>query len=96
MYKRQTPVNVRAASFLELVKYGAYEVKYDITVTIKSLGMLLTGKASVNDLSGPVGIVVMIDDSVKAGLTVSVMAAIMNVLSMCILLSCLLYTSRCV
>ena len=29
----------------------------------------------------------MIDDSVKAGLTVSVMAAIMNVLSMCILLS---------
>ncbi len=82
-----TPVNVRAASFLELVKYGAYEVKYDITVTIKSLGMLLTGKASVNDLSGPVGIVVMIDDSVKAGLTVSVMAAIMNVLSMCILLS---------
>ena len=26
-----TPVNVRAASFLELVKYGAYEVKYDIT-----------------------------------------------------------------
>ena len=62
-------------------------MKYDITVTIKSLGMLLTGKASVNDLSGPVGIVVMIDDSVKAGLTVSVMAAIMNVLSMCILLS---------
>ena len=49
--------------------------------------MLLSGKASVNDLSGPVGIVVMIDDSVKAGLTVSVMAAIMNVLSMCILLS---------
>lgn len=29
----------------------------------------------------------MIDDSVKAGLTVSVVAALMNVISMCILLS---------
>lgn len=82
-----TPLNLRASSLLELVKYGAYEVKYDITMTIKSLGMLLTGKASVNDLSGPVGIVVMIDDTVKAGLTVSMMAAVRNVLSMCILLS---------
>ena len=54
---------------------------------MKSLGMLFSGKASVNDLSGPVGIVVMIDDSVKAGLTVSFAAALMNVLSMCILLS---------
>lgn len=82
-----SPVTMKAASLPELIKYGAYEVKYDITVTVKSLGMLLTGKASVNDLSGPVGIVVMIDDSVKAGLTVSILAAVMNVLSMCILLS---------
>ncbi|WP_349948298.1 RIP metalloprotease RseP [Lacrimispora sp. BS-2] len=81
------PENQKAASFGQLVKYGYMEMKYDVKLTVKSLGMLFTGKASVNDLSGPVGIVVMIDDSVKAGLTVSVAAALMNVISMCILLS---------
>ncbi len=82
-----TPENARVKSMGGLVKYGYMEMEYDVKLTVKSLGMLFTGKASVKDLSGPVGIVVMIDDSVKAGLTVSVMAALMNVISMCILLS---------
>ncbi|WP_313069685.1 M50 family metallopeptidase [Lacrimispora sp.] len=81
------PQNAKVASIGELVKYGYKEMEYDVKLTVKSLGMLFSGKASVNDLSGPVGIVVMIDDSVKAGLTVSFAAAFMNVLSMCILLS---------
>ncbi len=82
-----TPENKKAANAGDLVKHGYMEMEYDVKLTVKSLGMLFTGKASVNDLSGPVGIVVMIDDSVKAGLTVSVVAALMNVISMCILLS---------
>ncbi len=81
------PQNAKVSSVGELVKYGYKEMEYDVKLTVKSLGMLFSGKASVNDLSGPVGIVVMIDDSVKAGLTVSFAAALMNVLSMCILLS---------
>lgn len=80
-------VGKTAGTFGELLKYGAYEVKYDVEMTVKSLGMLFTGKASVKDLSGPLGIVVMIDDSVKAGLSISIKAAAANVLSMCILLS---------
>lgn len=82
-----SPQNNKVTSVGELVKYGYLEMKYDVKLTVKSLSMLFTGKASVNDLSGPVGIVVMIDDSVKAGLTVGLMAALMNVVSMCILLS---------
>ncbi|MGC6174469.1 RIP metalloprotease RseP [Lacrimispora sp. 38-1] len=81
------PENKKAANAGELIKHGYMEMEYDVKLTVKSLGMLFTGKASVKDLSGPVGIVVMIDDSVKAGLTVSVVAALMNVISMCILLS---------
>ncbi|NNJ33116.1 RIP metalloprotease RseP [Lacrimispora defluvii] len=81
------PENKKAANAGDLVKHGYMEMEYDVKLTVKSLGMLFSGKASVNDLSGPVGIVVMIDDSVKAGLTVSVVAALMNVISMCILLS---------
>ncbi|HIX15322.1 MAG TPA: site-2 protease family protein [Candidatus Hungatella pullicola] len=79
--------NHPVSSVLELLKYGFMEVEYNIRMTIESLGMLLTGKAGVDDLSGPVGIVVMIDDSVQAGLSVSVGAAVMNVLSLCVLLS---------
>lgn len=81
------PQNNKVTSPGGLVKYGFLEMKYDVKLTVKSLGMLFTGKASVSDLSGPVGIVVMIDDSVKAGLSVSIVAALTNVLSMCILLS---------
>lgn len=38
-----------------VIRYSAYEVKYWVDTTIKSLGMLLTGKAGVQDLAGPVG-----------------------------------------
>lgn len=81
------PQGVKAESLTQILSFGYDEVRYDIAVTIKSLGMLLTGKASIRDLSGPVGIVAMFDDSVKAGLSVSAAAAVMNVLSLCILVS---------
>ncbi len=43
--------------FFENVKYAFYELGYYVTVTFESLKMLVSGGASVNDLSGPVGIV---------------------------------------
>lgn len=49
---------------LQTLKYSLYEVKYNIVTTFKSLGMLFTGKASINDLSGPVGIAEFVDDIV--------------------------------
>lgn len=42
---------------LELIPYSFCEVGYYIDTTIQSLGMLFSGGASFNDLSGPVGIV---------------------------------------
>lgn len=42
------------------IKYSAYEVKYWVVTTIKSLGMLFKGKVTADDVSGPVGIVNMI------------------------------------
>ncbi len=41
----------------QTIGYAFYELGYYIDTTIQSLKMLLTGGASVNDLSGPVGIV---------------------------------------
>ena len=44
-------------NFIDCVVNSIYEVRYWIYNTLQSLKMLFTGGASVNDLSGPVGIV---------------------------------------
>lgn len=49
--------------FLGVLKYSAVEVRYWVSSTLESVGMLIKGKFSVNDLSGPVGIVEVIGDS---------------------------------
>ncbi len=48
---------------IEAVKYSFVEVKYVIGSTIKSLGMLVQGKVSKDDVAGPVGIVDVIGDA---------------------------------
>lgn len=42
---------------LETVTYSFKEVGYWIEAVVKSVGMMFTGKVTVNDLSGPVGVV---------------------------------------
>jgi regulator of sigma E protease len=65
-----------------------YEVRYWIYTTLQSLKMLVTGGASVNDLSGPVGIVQnmgeVYDESVSSG---GYYAAFINMLNWVVLLS---------
>jgi len=48
-----------------VLKYSAVEVRYWISSTIDSLGLLIKGTFRVNDLSGPVGIVDAIGSSVE-------------------------------
>ncbi len=50
------------ANLLTALEYGAYEVKFLIVSTLESLKMLVTGKAGVGQLSGPVGIVSEMDN----------------------------------
>ncbi len=51
------------AGLLDSMQYGVYEVKYWISTTLDSLKMLVTGKIGLNQLSGPVGIVDVVDDA---------------------------------
>lgn len=44
------------------MQYGLYKVKYWIDYTVDSLRMLFTGQAGLRDLSGPVGIVDVVND----------------------------------
>lgn len=52
-------------NFFGVLKYSAVEVRYWISSTIDSLGLLIKGTFRVNDLSGPVGIVDAIGSSVE-------------------------------
>ena len=70
-----------------ILKYSYYEVKYWITTTVKSLGMLIKGQVKANDMSGPVGIVSMIGDTYEEARQYGVMDVLLNLANITILLS---------
>lgn len=72
---------------LKTLQYSVYEVKYWIQYTVGSLKMLLTHQVSVNDLSGPVGIVKTIGDTYDMSKSDGVFYVWMNLLNLALLLS---------
>lgn len=72
---------------IRTLAYGAYEIKYEIYVTIQSLKMLFTGQVGVQDMSGPVGIVSTIGDVYDASVTSGAFYVFINMISIAILLS---------
>lgn len=70
-----------------VLKYSAYEVKFWIETTVKSLGQMVRGKVSKDDISGPVGIVDMIGTSYKESKANGLMSVMINMLYISILLS---------
>lgn len=83
------------ASFIDVIKYSFIEVGYWIKTVFMSLKMLITGQASMKQMSGPVGIVNMIGNSVsetasygmQKSVGYAVKAVIMQMLYMSVLLS---------
>ena len=66
---------------------GFYEVKSNINVVIKSLEMLIAGKVSSRDISGPVGIFTVIGDSYSDAVQYGVKTVILTILDLILLLS---------
>lgn len=75
------------ANLVTAVQYGAYEVKYWIDYTLASLKMLVTREVGIDQLSGPVGIVNLVDDTYQSSISYGVTAVIANLLNLAILLS---------
>ena len=48
---------------LQVFQYGFYEVEYWVKITYKSLKMLIQGRATKDDVSGPVGIAQIVGES---------------------------------
>ena len=82
-----SPAQYEKANILTAVQYGIYEVKFWICTTLESLKMLVTGDVGVDQLSGPVGIVSVVDETYQQSKSYGVMIVIMQMLNIGILLS---------
>ena len=75
------------ANVVTALQYGAYEVKFWICTTIDSLKMLIARQVGVDQLSGPVGVVNMVDDTYQQSKSYGVRVVFLEMLNMIVLLS---------
>ena len=71
----------------QVFQYSYYEVRYGLKATLKSLQMLVQGKASKDEVSGPIGIAVLVDDVAEQTRPYGVWIMIVNMLNLAMLLS---------
>lgn len=73
---------------IETISHSFYEVRYWVYSTVQSLRLLVTGGVSMNDLSGPVGIVKSIGDTYDASQSSGgAYYTFLSMLNICIFLS---------
>ena len=73
---------------LQVFQYGFYEVEYYVKTTYKSLGMLIRGQVTKDDVSGPIGIAQFVGESYdQAEKNYGTSSAILTMLEIVVLLS---------
>lgn len=72
---------------IQTIVNSAYEVRYNVRYALDSLGYLISGKASVKEISGPVGIVSVVGQIVDETQDYGIKAVLINLASFCILIS---------
>lgn len=71
----------------QALKYAWYQVRYYFKNTYRSLALLVKGRLSKDDVSGPVGMVKMVDDTYDEVRPYGISAVILTMLSLTVLLS---------
>lgn len=81
-------------NFLEIIKYSGLELRYYVKTTFLSLEYLIGGKLGIESMSGPVGIVSMMSntideakESAQGNTGEAVINVILNMINFCIMLS---------
>ncbi len=69
------------------VGYAVKEVGYWIETVVKSVGMMFTGEVSVNDLSGPVGVVDAVNDVVEQSKPDGTWYVVLNLINFMVMIS---------
>ena len=70
-----------------VIPYAWYEVRYYFKATLKSLSMIVKGKVKLDDFSGPVGMVKVVDETVETTKPYGLPTVVLNLLELLILLS---------
>lgn len=80
--ERYIPKNI-----IELIQYAIYEVGFNIISTIKSLKLLIFGKISAKEISGPVGTVAVMGETISEASTYGMINAFLVFINLIILIS---------
>lgn len=82
------------AGFTDTIKYSVLELRYYVNTTFISLKYLITGKLGLKSMSGPVGIVSMMSDTIdeakesaEGNTKAAILNVILNMMNFCIMLS---------
>lgn len=89
-YKRMGisgPAEMTKAGILGSVRYGFYTVKYWVDYTFECLKMLVTGQVGIRQMSGPVGIVSVVDETYQSSLSSGLKVVVLNLMNIAILLT---------
>ena len=68
-------------------EYAFYTMKFYVESTFKSLGMLVTGQLSKDDVSGPVGLVKVVDEVYDSAKVYGAIDVLLNMMEIALLLS---------
>lgn len=79
--------NKKIGNPMEIVSYSLYEVWFNITSTLKSLMLMIRGRVNANEISGPVGIVGLIGDTVEQSKSYGIWVIFLTVSNMIVLFS---------
>ena len=71
----------------QALKYAWYEVRFSFVNTYRSLALLVKGRLSKDDVSGPVGMVKIVDDTYEEVKPYGISAVILTMMSLTVLLS---------
>lgn len=72
---------------ISVFKYSWYEVRYWLLSTVQSLGYMIQGRASAEDIAGPVGVATVIEDTVEQTVDEGAFTVILNMVNIAVLLS---------
>lgn len=79
--------SVKELNFFETLEYSYYDTRYVVKAVMVSLKMLFTGEAKVSDMSGPVGIVQVVDDAAESAKQYGGLAVLMQILMLFAMIS---------
>ena len=70
-----------------MIRASFYDLTFEIEMTIRSLGMLFSGKVGMDSLTGPIGIVSVVNDTYTEASHYGVMAVVASMTSLMVLIS---------